>query len=213
MEAMETTEQTAVENKITEAAFGLFCQKGIKSVSMDDIAQHLGMSKKTIYKWFENKDQIVYAACYNYLTSVESRCEGIKTATGNAIEELLDLMELNKCVFTKIHPFIFHDLQKYHRSSWELWVSHKNNYILQQIRQNIVRGMQEGLFKSDLEIDIVARLRLSMIEMPFNPALFPPHQFNVTKVQLASLEHYMLGMATLKGHKMINAYKHITEEE
>ncbi|MBF9251685.1 TetR/AcrR family transcriptional regulator [Pontibacter sp. 172403-2] len=210
---MNTSELTVAESKITEAAFELFCQKGIKSVSMDDIAQHLGMSKKTIYKWFENKDKVVYAACYTYLTTIEGRCENITAAADNAIEELLHLMELNKHVFTKIHPSIFHDLQKYHRTSWELWVSHKNNFILQHIRQNIARGMREGLFRSDLEIDIVARLRLSMIEMPFNPALFPPHQFDVTKVQLASLGHYMLGMATLKGHKMINAYKHITEEE
>jgi len=210
---MDTAEKTEAKDKIAAAAFGLFCQKGIKSVSMDDIAQHLGMSKKTIYKWFENKDQIVYAACHSYLVAVEHTCERITTETGNAIEELLRLMELNKNVFTKIHPSIFYDLRKYHSTGWELWESHKNTYILQKISQNIVRGMREGLFRNDLEVDIIARLRLAMIEMPFNQLLFPPHMFDVQKVQLAGLEHYMLGMATLKGHKLINAYRHTIEED
>ncbi|WP_242921174.1 TetR/AcrR family transcriptional regulator [Pontibacter liquoris] len=210
---MDTVEKTTAKDKIAEAAFGLFCQKGIKSVSMDDIAQHLGMSKKTIYKWFDNKDEVVYAACQQYLLAVENTCEGIITKAENAIAELFDLMALSKKVFTEIHPSIFHDLQKYHPTGWELWESHKRNYILQKIKQNIARGMGEGLFRNDLEVDIVARLRLAMIEMPFNAMLFPQHKFDIPRVQLACLEHYMLGMATLKGHKLINAYKHVTEEE
>ncbi|WP_347157356.1 TetR/AcrR family transcriptional regulator [Pontibacter chitinilyticus] len=210
---MDIAVKTEAIEKIAAAAFKLFCQKGIKSVSMDDIAQQLSMSKKTIYKWFDNKDQVVYAACEQYLVSVERSCERITQSSANAVEELLNVMELNKRVFTTIHPSIFHDLQKYHHAAWELWVSHKNNYILQHIRQNVVRGMQEGLFRNDLDIDIVARLRLVMIEVPFNPAVFPPHEFNVQKVQLAGLEHFMLGMATLKGHKLINEYRHTVEEE
>jgi AcrR family transcriptional regulator len=210
---MEAAEKTDSRSKILEAAFGMFCHSGIKSVSMDDIAQHLSMSKKTLYKLFRNKDEVVYEALGNYLTSIEQECEQHVVTSRNAIDELFNAMEMTKKIFAGIHPSIFHDLQKYHGASWELWQQHKFGYILGLIRRNIRRGMAEGLFRKDLDVEAIARLRLVMIEAPFDARLFPPYQLDIAKVQKEGLEHYMLGMATLKGHKLINEYKHITEEE
>src|SRR5688572_8916664 len=119
--AMEAIEKSDVKDKILEAAFGLFCLRGIKSVSMDDIAQHLGVSKKTIYKWFENKDEVVFASTQRYLQQMEQNCECIIRTTDNAIHELLKIMDMNKEIFSKIHPSIFYDLQKYHPKTWQLW--------------------------------------------------------------------------------------------
>lgn len=191
----------------------MFCQRGIKSVSMDDIAQHLAMSKKTLYKWFKNKDQVVYDSTASYLMHIQSDCECFIQQADNAIDELFQIMTLTKQVFSKIHPSIFHDLQKYHRDSWELWRQHKNSFMLTKVKQNITRGMEEGLFRKDLNVEIMARMRLAVLELPFNAETFPPHEYNIKQVQLAVLEHYMLGMATLKGHKLINEYKQVTEEE
>ncbi len=210
---METTEKPDIKGKILKAAFGLFCQRGIKSVSMDDIAQHLAMSKKTLYKWFKNKDQVVYESTANYLCCVEHDCELLVQQAQNAIDELFQVMCLTKEVFSKIHPSIFHDLQKYHRESWELWLQHKNSFMLTKVRENMLRGMGEGLFRKDLDVDVMARMRLAVLELPFNAEIFPPHTYDIKQVQLAVLEHYMMGMATLKGHKLINEYKQITEEE
>jgi AcrR family transcriptional regulator len=210
---METTTHIAVKEKILMEAFGLFCQRGIKSVSMDDIAQHLSMSKKTIYKWFNNKDEIVYSAVSGYLNSVECDCERIMGEAGNAIEELFSIMGTTRKIFASIHPSIFHDLQKYHANAWRLWQEHKNQYILTSIKANLERGIAEGLFRKDLDVEVIARLRLAQIEVPFDERLFPRHEFELMRVQMVSLEYFMLGIATLKGHKMINDYKHITEEE
>ena len=210
---MEAIEKNDVKDKILEAAFGLFCRNGIKSVSMDDIAQHLGVSKKTIYKWFANKDEMVYAATQRYLLGMEENCECIISRTDNAIHELLKIMEMNKDIFSKIHPSIFYDLQKYHPETWQLWQNHKNNFILQKIMENMNKGIAEGLFRKDFDIEVLSRLRLAQIDIAFNPQIFPPEKFDVKKVQLDCLEHFMLGIATLKGHKLINKYKHITEEE
>lgn len=210
---METTENLEIKKKITQAAFDLFCQRGIKSVSMDDIAQHLSMSKKTIYKWFDNKDQIVYYSCKCFLQEMENDCECSMQGAGNAIEELWGLMEMTKRVVSRVHPSIFHDVQKYHGDSWQLWMAHKYDFMLDKIKLNILRGVAEGLYRGDLDVEIMARMRLGMIEMAYDNRLFPPHEFNIQKVQLDMLEHYMLGMATLRGHKMINEYKHRIEEE
>lgn len=210
---MEIEENIDTKLKIALAAFDLFCRRGIKSVSMDEIAQHLSMSKKTIYKWFDNKDQIVYTSCKHFLDTMESGCECSIQVASNAIEELWGLMEMTKGIIARVHPSIFHDVQKYHGDSWQLWQAHKYSFMLEKIKLNILRGVAEGLYRGDLDVEIMARMRLGMVEVAYDSKLFPPQEFNMQKVQLDMLEHYMLGMATLRGHKMINEYKNRIEEE
>lgn len=209
---METAEKIEQRDRISGATFELFCHRGVKSVSMDDIAQHLAMSKKTIYKWFNNKNDIVNAAVSNYLNNMEhTACEMSNAA--NAVEELFNLVKMSRQIFSQLNQSIFYELQKYHPEAWQLWIKHKNEFTLKKIRQNLERGMAEGLFRKDLDVEVMARLRLAHIELPFDRNFFPPHEFDLTHVQMVSLELYMLGIATLKGHKLINDLKHITEEE
>ncbi|PRY04610.1 TetR family transcriptional regulator [Pontibacter ummariensis] len=210
---METEEIIEIKERIAQSAFELFCQRGIRSVSMDDIAQHLAMSKKTIYKWFANKDEVVFYACEGFLKVVEKDCEAALKGAHNAIEELWGMMEMTRHILVTIHPSIFHDVQKYYPGSWELWLNHKYGFMLDKVKLNILRGVAEGLYRGDLDVEIMGRMRLGMIELAFDTRLFPPHEFDLQKVQQHLLEHYMLGMATIRGHKMINEYKHITEEE
>lgn len=213
MSNIELEERIDAKNKISGTAFELFCQRGIKSVSMDDIAQFLGMSKKTIYKWFENKNEIVVASTGAYLSGMQQRCEVFLQDSNNAIEELFNIMGMTRELFNQFHPSVFYDLQKYHPEAWQLWVKHRDEFMFEKIKLNLLRGIKEGLFRKDLDVEVMAKLRLAQIELPFNPVLFPPHKYDLKRVQMASLEHYMLGLATLKGHKLINELKHIKEEE
>ena len=202
-----------IKDRILQHAQTLFMRNGIKSVSMDDIAADMAMSKKTLYKWFENKDQIVQAGMSKHLDGTQCECTNmIKTAT-SAIDELFRMMEWTKQQFSNVHPSIFYDLQKFHPGTWQLWLAHKNEFILAQIIQNLRRGIAEDLFRADLDVDVMARLRLSQIELLFDSDVFPPRQFGNERVSQALLEHFMLGVATLKGHRLINQYRHVTEEE
>ncbi|MCC9166452.1 TetR/AcrR family transcriptional regulator [Pontibacter harenae] len=210
---METAEAIEVKERIAKEALDLFFQRGIKSVSVDDIAQHLSMSKKTIYKWFTNKDEVVYEGVKHYMSSVHRDCDHVAAHSKDAIEELINIMSMMRKIFSNFHPAVFHDLQKYHSSSWKLWLEHKTGYMLEHIKANLRRGIEEGLFRADLDVEIIARLRLVQLEVPFNTSVFPAHEFVLQRVQMACVEHYMLGVATLKGHKLINEYNHITEEE
>ncbi|SHI32591.1 transcriptional regulator, TetR family [Hymenobacter daecheongensis DSM 21074] len=202
-----------IKDRILQAALGLFGRNGIRSVSMDDIATQLGISKKTLYKWFENKDQIVHGVMQQHLAQTQGDCETMAGQSESAVAELVKMMSWMKSQFADIHPSIFHDLQKYHPATWQLWLEHKNEFILDQIVDNLRRGMAEGLYRADLDVDVLARLRLAEIELAFNPTVFSPRQFDPQRVALVTLEHFMLGVATLKGHKLINAFRHVTEEE
>ena len=202
-----------IKENIMTCAFNLFKCRGIKSVSMDNIALELGASKKTIYKWFENKDEIVEAALETYLTDMNLHCSQFSNQSANAIEELFNVMGMIRQKMASIHPSIFSDLQKYHPKAYQLWVQHKNQVIYQNIVNNLKRGISEQLYRADLNIEIMARLRLLQTEHGFNPEFFTPGEYDLQQVQLAILEHYMLGITTLKGHKLINKLKKINEED
>ncbi len=202
-----------IKNRILHSAAALFMRNGIKSVSMDDIAARLAMSKKTLYKWFENKDQIVVGVMQQHLTEEEGDCCQIAEGAENALDELFKLMDWGQQMMADLHPSIFYDLQKYYPQAWQLWLVHKEQFILHRIIDNLRRGMTEGLYRADLDVDVLARLRLNQIDLALNPNVFPTRQFNPQKVDLICLEHFMLGVATLKGHKLINRFRHVTEEE
>ena len=202
-----------IKDRILNHAQSLFMRNGIKSVSMDDIAADLAMSKKTLYKTFTNKDEIVLAAMTQHLDKVQGECAAVAGPAANAVEEMLTISHWADEQFSGIHPSIFHDLRKYHPAAWDLFRAHKNTFILDQITQNLRRGMAEGLFRPDLDVEVLARLNLAQIELAFDPVLYPPAQFGPMRVNRVFDEHFLLGVATLKGHKLINAYRQVTETE
>ncbi|TGE20396.1 TetR/AcrR family transcriptional regulator [Hymenobacter aquaticus] len=202
-----------IKDRILVAAIELFMRNGIRSVSMDDIATHLAMSKKTLYKWFENKDQIVLAVMQSRLTREEGDCEQAFATGSNAIEAMFNLVTWHKEMLASIHPSIFHDLQKYYPQAWLLFEQHKNTFILEKILTNLGRGMAEGLYRADLDVEVLARLHLAEIELMFNNVVFPPKQFGLQRVNIVMIEHFLTGISTLKGHRLINQYRQVTEPE
>ncbi|KAA9331496.1 TetR/AcrR family transcriptional regulator [Hymenobacter busanensis] len=202
-----------IKDRILLAAVELFMRNGIRSVSMDDIATHLGMSKKTLYKWFENKDQIVLAVMQGRLNKEEVDCEQAFLTGANALEAMFNLVQWHQGMLATIHPSVFHELQKYYPQAWALFEEHKNNFILQKVVANIRRGMEEGLYRPDLDVDVLARLHLAEIELMFNNTVFPPKQFGIQRVNTALVEHFLTGISTLQGHKLINEYRQVTEAE
>ena len=202
-----------IKNRILNHASALFMRNGIKSVSMDDIAASMAMSKKTLYKWFANKDEMVYAVMAQHLDTTQRDCEQLQSQATSAIDELFRMMGWIRQQFSDVHPSIFYDMQKFHPATWQLWVQHKQEYILNQITDNLRRGMAEGLYRADLDVEVLARLRLAQIELAFNADVFPSRQFDVQRLQQGILEHFMLGIASLKGHKLINDLRHVTETE
>ncbi len=201
------------KDRILTNAAALFLRNGIKSVSMDDIATDLGMSKKTLYKTFTNKDEIVLGVMTTHLCQAQSECARVASHAADAVQEMLTISAWADQQFANIHPSIFHDLRKYYPTAWTLFRAHKSGFILEQITRNLRRGIAEGLFRADLDVEVLARLNLAQIELAFDPELYPPAQFAPIRVNKVFDEHFLLGVATLKGHRLFNKYQHITEEE
>ena len=79
--------------------------------------------------------------------------------------------------------------------------------------QSLLKGIKEGHVRPDINVKILSRARMENVEMAMNPTNFPPDKFKILDVQLTLVEHFLYGICTLKGHKLINKYKEITEEE
>ena len=191
----------------------LFFKYGIRSVTMDDIAKHIGMSKKTLYQFFKDKNEMVHVLMEEKLKEDECEFEMIVKESENVIEEVFNMMKHIQKMFSQVNPSAFYDLQKYYPKSWALFKSFKENCVLRMVEDTLKRGVKEKLIRPDINTKILARLRMEEIDMGFNPILFPPDKFKILDVQIALIDHFLYGICTLKGHKLINKYKQIIEDE
>jgi TetR/AcrR family transcriptional regulator, cholesterol catabolism regulator len=200
------------KDRILHAAFELFFRYGIKSVTMDDIAKHLSMSKKTIYQFFRDKDEVVHTLLEKELSKHGDEFRQITTDASNVVEEVFTHMKKMHNMFEQINPNIFYDLRKYHPRTWEMFHRFRINFS-GVIEEALEKGKRDSFVRPDVNSKLLSKLRVEEIDMGFNPVIFPPDKFRILEVQLALTEHFLYGVCTLKGHKLINKYKQIVEEE
>src|SRR5210317_1687891 len=136
-----------VDNRIIEGARDLFYKHGTRSVTMDDIAKHLSMSKKTIYQHFSDKDSIIFRCCSSELEKQECSFKEITDHSEDAISEMMGLMMNMGKMFSEINPNLFYDLQKHHASTWKMMSDFKEKKILKMVEENLLKGIREGLYR------------------------------------------------------------------
>lgn len=201
------------KDRILKGAEELFFKFGIKSVTMDDIAKHLGISKKTIYQFYSDKNEIVETLMQYSLKQDECEFQQIQAESANMIDEVMKMMTHISSMFAKVNPNIFYDLQKYHPKAWAQFKVFKQECMAKMIETSIERGKKEGLVRADINSKVLSRMRIEQVEMGLNPEIFPQTEFKIVDVQLALIDHFLHGICTFKGHKLINKYKQIIEEE
>jgi AcrR family transcriptional regulator len=195
------------EERIIKGALDLFLQAGIKSVTMDDIARHLGMSKKTIYQFFGDKNELVVALVKDRLKEDERQINEIISSSANVIEEMINMMKCSEDIFSRINPIVFHDMQKYHPDAWQEFLDFKAGVIINKLEELLIKGMNQGFIRDDIDVKILATMRVNQVEMGFNTQIFPIAHFNSWKVQVQMLEHFNYGICTIKGHELLDKYK------
>jgi AcrR family transcriptional regulator len=134
------------EERIIKGALDLFLQAGIKSVTMDDIARHLGMSKKTIYQFFGDKNELVVALVKDRLKEDERQINEIISSSANVIEEMINMMKCSEDIFSRINPIVFHDMQKYHPDAWQEFLDFKAGVIINKLEELLNKGHEPGFY-------------------------------------------------------------------
>lgn len=188
----------------------LFMRYGIKSVSMDDLAREIGISKKTIYTYFKDKNILVESVLANKMTNIESQCTQFHSSCENAIQELYSIINFMSENMGKIHPSVFYDLNKYHSNAQKLIEIHEKEYVLPAIEKNIERGRKEKLYRSDFNSSIVAQIYVTVNDAIIKQAIVGHPDSTVRQLFTESLHFLLFGMATLEGKQYIR--KHLTNE-
>lgn len=201
------------KERILNDVLDLFLKAGIKSVTMDDIAKHLGMSKKTIYQFFKDKNELVSELVKKKVQEDEDEMCGIIKQSGNVIEAMLNMMKCSEELLSKINPIIIHDLQKYHSEAWKEFQNFKAGVLVRILEDLLTKGITEGYIRPDIDVRILARMRMNQVEMGFNQELFPVAEFSPWKVQTQFLEHFNYGICTLEGYKLLNQHKNENKED
>ncbi len=195
------------QERIIEHSAKLFFRYGIKSITMDDIAKDLGISKKTIYQHFTDKDEVVFQVFSKELEKDKCSYLSLQSTEGNIIDKMVQAIEMFKKTSSEMHPSLIHDLRKYHPRAWALHTEYKHDFIFEAFKKDLQQGVEEGLFRADIHIDILARFHLGSMEISFDHQLFPPGMYNIFTVQLILIDHFIRGILSEKGLSIYLAYK------
>ncbi|MBK8495501.1 MAG: TetR/AcrR family transcriptional regulator [Chitinophagaceae bacterium] len=198
--------ESDTKQRIRKAAHDLVIQYSIRSVSMDDIAANLGMSKKTIYQYFKDKDELVEAVVDDVIDTNQCICNKDREKADNAVHEIFLVMDMMVEMFKTMNPSILFDMQKYHQAAFMKFQKHRNEYLYNVCRQNLERGIREELFRPEINVEIMARYRVETMLTAFNPEFQRSLKKSLLEIEEEIIIHYLFGLVTLKGYKLVLKY-------
>lgn len=196
-----------MKDRIQQKANDLFRRYGVKSITMDEIAAQLGVSKKTIYQYFSDKDELVEVIVKQTIDFAQQTCENNRNNSKDSIDELFQAMDFVQQIFSGMNPAMMYDLEKFHPQSYRIFLDYKNKFLFDIIKSNLKRGITEELYRSDINIDIIAKFRLEAMMIAFNQDVYPASKFNLVDLHTTIIEHFLFGVASLKGYKLIMKYQ------
>lgn len=194
-------------NELLAKASKLFMTYGIKSLTMNDISSRLGISKKTLYNYVSDKNDLVFKCIDSHIIENECRMDEVCQSAPNAIEELFAFSHFAGDQFSAIHPSIFFDLQKYHRDAWTRLNAFEEKTILEVMKRNLERGIEEGLFRNDFNVDLIAHIYLSMVQNIFYNTPKQLSGLNMADYYKNMFDYHIRGIASEKGMQLINKHK------
>jgi AcrR family transcriptional regulator len=204
-----------ISEKILETAGSLFLKYGIKSISMDDIARELSISKKTIYNFFKDKNEIVYLISERFLQEQKDKFDKVQDESKDPIGQLYGGTLHAREIFEKINPYVLFDIKKYYRDAWRLYLDFEKNVMFASLILTLEKGIEKGLFRAEIDVQILATLRMEEIKLAFDNEVFPGESFNFKEVQYQILDHFFYGIMTEKGYALLNKYKenYVTDDQ
>jgi len=196
-----------IRDRIKQKADELYRRYGIKSVTMDEIASQLGVSKKTIYQSFNDKNELVDAVIAEMLDYNKLCCQNSRMHAQNAVQEVYLGMESLQGILDNMNPSILFDIERGHPQTFKKFIEYKYNFLFDLIKKNIERGKKEGLYRPEINAEIISKIRIETITLPFNEDLFPKNKYSLLYIQQEMLEYFLFSMVTPKGYKLIIKYQ------
>lgn len=192
-----------VKEKILDTATELFLNLGFKSVTMDDLAQQLGISKKTIYSHFSNKPQLIKECTLGLFDKIAHGIECICQEDKNPIEELYEIKRFALLNLKNEKSSPQYQLKKYYPQIYTALHQKQFELFKDCVRINILKGMEQGIYRSNLDADFVTRIYFAGMTSLKDEAIFPRQQFAILPLMDDYLEYHLRGITTPEGRKIL----------
>ena len=193
--------------KILGASAELFSQYGFKTITMDDIARRAGISKKTLYQHFANKQEVVQESVVWYKNNMTNHCSQVLKDSENAIEAMVKMMAFFDNMNKRLNPMAMFEMQRFFPEAYKTFRELLVDRDVLMIRDNILQGIQEGHYREDLDADLLARYRLETSLLVLQPNLLVNDRNSLMSVALEIGEHFLYGIMTAKGVELYQKYK------
>ncbi len=195
-----------VKQQILDKSEELFMRYGIKSVTMDDIARELGISKKTLYQYVANKTELIEQIFHQRIEREKKQMARIRDISADAVEEILKIADYVIAELRQLSPTTMYDLQKYYRGTWCQMDALHQSHVYQLIRDNIERGMEQGVYRHDLDPDIIAKLYVGKTSLVADDELFPLREYNIEELFKQYIHYHIHGIASPKGLRLLEQH-------
>ena len=195
-----------IKDRIIQEASQLFMKFGIRNITMDHIAENLGVSKRTIYENFKDKDELLNLCLESGMKKQKKRYKETIKNSVNIIEAILTFIRNSVNALNIINPVFFSDLQKYYPSQWNKYIEVNNSQNLDKTIQLLKMGVEEGFFRKCINLEIVGKLILEQFNLLNNQDIFPEDRYSKVEVFENIAINFTRGIATTKGLSYLEKY-------
>jgi AcrR family transcriptional regulator len=192
--------------RIIVASKDLFLRLGTRAVSMDDVARAVGVSKKTLYKHFADKNQLIETTMQFHLQNNCNKVLEEYRQCADAIHEFIAMSLQVKQDLENINIVMFNDLQKFHPKAWNMLNEHHENFIYNYVRENMLRGIREGLYREGIEIDMIAQLYIRIL-LNIIIGTAPLRELSIARNYEVFVDYHLRALLSFDGYKR---YQEIT---
>lgn len=192
------------KREIITQATAIYLKFGIKSVTMDEMSRQLGISKKTLYSYVADKNELVEQCVLLEHEGEVCQIGVINKQFENAIDEMLAISRYVAGTLKKVHPSIFFDLAKYHPSALKMMNTHKHDFVRGCVVDNLQRGIKQGLYRSNLKVEVVSTIYLATMDHIMLGDIFPESPYSLDSIYQEFFRYHIKGISSANGLEYLN---------
>jgi AcrR family transcriptional regulator len=201
-----------MEELIRNKAKELFCSFGLKSVSMDDVARQCGVSKKTLYQHFGDRQALLASIVDSLLAEHAQAALQCRNKAQNAVQELALLLQGPFALLASVNGSFFYELEKFIPQAWEQLRRYRSEEIEPGVRRNLERGIAEGYYRPGLSLPVTIAIRMQQLRTALQPTNWPARTDAATLMKEFTI-FYLNAVANEKGRKLIPKYFNTNDEQ
>ncbi len=197
----------SLSSDILLRAKDLFIKCGVKSVTMDDLAKGMGISKKTLYECIPSKAHLIDQIFHNHIKGEKKAITQIQHEAHDAVEEMVMIARYVTHMISMVSPAVVFEIKKYYFDSWNKLQKLNSEFVFHVIKSNLVNGIEQGLYRPEMDVEVIARHYVVLSTKIMDNELYPASAFSLDKIFKETINYHLRGITTPKGWEMYQKYQ------